>query len=85
VAEHHGRPQLQLEALGDIAEELGRLASRVETTSFHPGYSFRSALDRPVDQGTHEHSHLQDGRETTGIAAKGSKKRSTRRSHKRTR
>ena len=47
VAERHGRPDIQLEALGDIAQEIGRLASRVETTSFHPGVSFE--LGRAVD------------------------------------
>lgn len=55
VSEHLGRPELQLNALGDIAEELGRLASRVELTSFHPGRSFE--LGRAVDPAKGDHHH----------------------------
>jgi hypothetical protein len=40
VGGRYGRPELQLEALGDIAREIGRLASKVELTTFHSERSF---------------------------------------------
>lgn len=88
VSDHYGRPQLQLDALGDIAEELGRLASRVETTSFHPGLSFE--LGRAVDPAEggrgeqHSHEHGDDARRhpaapTSKKSKKGAAKRPIRR------
>lgn len=40
VAERHGKPELQLEALGNLVEQIGRMARNVELTTFHQGYSF---------------------------------------------
>jgi hypothetical protein len=56
VSERYGRPSLQLESLGDIAEEIGRLARAVEITSFHPDKSFSAELGRASDPARHGHS-----------------------------
>lgn len=40
LAGRFARPQLVLDAIGDLAEELGRQASKVEVTTNHPGISF---------------------------------------------
>lgn len=46
VAQRYGRPEIQLEALGDIAEQIGRMASKIELTTMHPGYSYSEAGQR---------------------------------------
>lgn len=88
IAGRFGQPELQLRALGDIAEEIGRLASKVEVITNHPGFSFdpsrqsiRSSVastgSRSGTRGPEIAKDERSGADSAGGRAKRSKEKKT--------